>query len=477
MKTKKILTALVLTMALILCSVPVSAEHYWNNSMMFRAAYGTVTVDGKIDPGEWDDTMAIDIKLNNDPLYASENINYQGEWAEDRSDSDFSGTYKIKWDDKYIYFLEDRNDDYVNLFGDGEQPYMTDGTLIFTQIDNYDGSLNPDGISIHAFYTVGKDGKIGGDLKARVCNMEEGSRETVDIPGGLVASTLKTGGFIIEVAIPWAFYTSYVPDFKAPAAGDKLGLSYVVHDNDTDDPAFIKQLCYAIDNENLGDVPGGYDFGGWGVVELISKNNITHKASLSASSEYAERYGAVKCVHEGEAVHETGYEWASASELNPWIKFDYASPVWINKIIISDRANATDYSKIATLTFSDGSSIVTPELDDGGEPYTIEFEAKNITWVKFDVTEEGDGSLNNGFGRISIYEADAPAAPEAPAEQEQPPQAADTPEAAPAEQPATEAPTPPAAAQTGDGMLAFIALALVALAALKFKNKEKACRK
>lgn len=478
MKAKKILTALVLSLTLVLCSVPVSAEHFWNNSMMFRAVYGAVNVDGKIDAGEWDDAMAIDIKLNNDPLFASGNINYQGEWEGDRSDSDYSGTYKIKWDEKYIYFLEDRNDDYVNLFGDANEPYLTDGTLVFTQIDNYDGSMNPDGISVHAFYSVGKEGKIGGDLKARVCNMEEGSRETVDIPGGLVASTLKTGGFIVEVAIPWAFYTSYVPDFTAAAAGVKMGLSYVVHDNDTDDPAFTKQLCYAIDNDNMGDVTGGYDFGGWGVVELISKNNITHKASVSASSEYAERYGAVKCIQEGEAVHETGYEWASAGELTPWIKFDYAGPVRVDKIILSDRANTTDYSKIATLTFSDGSSITTPELDDEGAPYVIEFEAKEITWVKFDVTQEGDGALNNGFGRISIYEADAPA-PAVPAEEEPPQAAGDTaaePQpAAPAPEPA---PTPPAAAQTGDGMIfAFIALAVMAFAAFEFKNKEKACRK
>ena len=473
MKAKKITAALVLTLALIFCSMPVSAEHYWNSTNMgFTATYGTVTIDGKIDPGEWDDTMAINITLNNDPLAATENINYQGEWDGDRADSDYSGTYKIKWDDNYIYFLEDRNDDYVNLFGDGNEPYLTDGTLIFTQVDDNSGDVNPDGISVHAFFSVGKDGQIGGDLKARVCNMEEGSRETVDIPGGLVASTLKDGGFIIEVAIPWSFYTSYVPNFKGPAVGDKMGLSYVVHDNDTDDPAFTKQLCYAIDNENMGDVPGGYDFGGWGVLHLISKNNITSKATITASSEYAPKYGAVKCVHEGEAVHETGDEWASAGEQDPWIKFEYKDPVWIDKIIVADRANGADWSKVAKLTFSDGSSIVTPELDNEGEACVLDFEPKNITWVQFDVTEWGEG-VNNGFGRISIYAADMPA--EEPAAEEQPPEApAEEPVAAPA---APEA-APPAAPQTGDGMIfAFAAMAAMAMAAAKLRSKARACRK
>ena len=268
---KKTLTALFLVLTLVLCTTAVSAEHYWNDSMKFSAAYGTITVDGKIDGGEWDDSNAITVTLNNDPLAATGNINYQGEWeSDDRDDKDFSGIYKIKWDDTNIYFLEDRNDDHVNLSGTADEPYTTDGTLAFTQVDNADGSLNPDGISVHAFYTVGKEGNIGGDLKARVCNMGDGSRETVDIPGGKVASTIKDGGFIIEIAIPWAFYTSYVPNFKGGVAGDLMGLSYVIHDSDADDTGFIKQLCYAIDNDNLGDVSGGYDFGSWGVVELLA---------------------------------------------------------------------------------------------------------------------------------------------------------------------------------------------------------------
>jgi len=61
-----------------------------------------------------------------------------------------------------------------------------------------------------------------------------------------------------------------VPDFKGPSAGDLLGWSYVVHDSDDDSPGFIKQFCYAVDNDNLGDVPGGYDFGGWGTLELMA---------------------------------------------------------------------------------------------------------------------------------------------------------------------------------------------------------------
>ena len=200
--------------------------------------------------------------------------------------------------------------------------------------------------------------------------------------------------------------------------------------------------------------------------------NISDKAkSITASSEYAEKYSADKCAHELDPEHDTGIEWASAGEMNPWIKFEYASPVWINKIILSDRNNMVDWSKIITITFSDGSNIVTGELDDAGAPYTVDFEPKNITWVQFDVTVAGDETLNNGFGRISIYDCDPPVAP-APDPVPEP-----VVEAAPVVVEAAPAPVAavsvPAAPQTSDNAVLIIMLLSVA-AVISFKVARKA---
>ncbi|GHU35730.1 hypothetical protein FACS1894105_04920 [Clostridia bacterium] len=268
---KKVLTAMLAALTLIASSATVSADHYWSDAMNFTAAEGAIDVDGKITPGEWDDAQLISIKLNNDPLDASGNINYQSGWADvDRDDADYSGTYRIKWDANYIYFLEDRSDDFVNQLANADEPWTTDGTLIFTQVDSADGSLNPEGISAHIFYSVGDDGVAGSNLKARVADMSTGFQEKIDIPGGKIASGLKSGGFVVEVAVPWSFYSSIVPGYKGPVAGDKLGLSYVIHDSDTEELVHVKQLCYAIDNENMGEVPGGYDYGGWATLELLA---------------------------------------------------------------------------------------------------------------------------------------------------------------------------------------------------------------
>ena len=197
-------------------------------------------------------------------------------------------------------------------------------------------------------------------------------------------------------------------------------------------------------------------FGMTSISVLGAGANITGDATITTSSDYNEDYAGITCVHEGIAEHDQGTEWASAGELNPWIKFEYASDVWIGKIILCDRSNTTDYSKIVTITFSDGSSIVTPELDDYGDPYTVEFDPKNVTWVQFDVTEAGEISLNNGLGRVSIYDADAPAAPEPEPEPE--PVAAV--EEAPA--PVVVAPAPVVAApQTSDSSVMMLVASLL----------------
>ncbi|MHC1694940.1 MAG: sugar-binding protein [Eubacteriales bacterium] len=270
---KKIL-AIMLAVVFItaIAAMPVVATDYWNDSIRFKSAYGTPTIDGKVDAGEWDSASAINMALNNDPVAASGNVNYQGAWEGDRNDADYSGSYTIMYDEKNLYILEQRKDDVVNLNGNGVEPYLTDGVLVFTQAVGSGTEKNPEGYSHHIFYSVGKDGAIGGDVMVRICNIDAGTRETVAIEGASIKSAIVDGGYVVEIAVPWSMYTKQIPEFKGPAAGDVFGLSFVVHDSDdTAATGFVKQFCYAIDNDMLANVPGGYDFGGWGTLEMLAK--------------------------------------------------------------------------------------------------------------------------------------------------------------------------------------------------------------
>ena len=200
----------------------------------------------------------------------------------------------------------------------------------------------------------------------------------------------------------------------------------------------------------------------------VSAECIALDATITASSEFAERYAPEAAIHEEESVHEEGIEWASAGEATPWIRFEWAEPVWIGSIIIADRANLVDWAMHVNITFSDGSSYLTGELENDGLAYPIEFEPKNVTWVQMDITES-DGP-NIGLGRISIYATDAPPAPPEPEPEPEAP-AVVVEEAPPAPAPAQTAPAP--APRTADPVTLIALGSLISAAGLVITKKRK----
>lgn len=190
---------------------------------------------------------------------------------------------------------------------------------------------------------------------------------------------------------------------------------------------------------------------------------IALQATITASSEFNEDYAPHAAVHENVAEHTVGTEWASAGEANPWVRFEWAEAVWIDRIIVADRANLVDWAQIVTITFSDGSSLVTGELENDGYAYTLDFEPKNVTWLQMDITEsEGP---NIGLGRISIYAADPPPAPAEP----EPAPAAEPAPAVPA--PAVTAPTP--APRTADPITLIAISSVISAAGIIIAKKRK----
>ncbi len=79
---------------------------------------------------------------------------------------------------------------------------ITDGVLVFLQVIDHDDTRNPDGYSHHIFYSVGKDGAVGGDVMVRICNEATGSRETVAVVGAKISTTAANDGYIAEIAFP-----------------------------------------------------------------------------------------------------------------------------------------------------------------------------------------------------------------------------------------------------------------------------------
>lgn len=275
---KKFIVVSLIFMLVSIMSIPVFAIEHWSSNVTVYGAEGTVNIDGKADADEWDDAPEIKTTLEDDPLEKSGYVIYQGGWEADRTAADMSATFKVKWDYDYFYFLEIRKDDVVNLNGNAQEPYLTDGVLVFLQVADDDDARNPDGYSHHIFYTVGKDGAAGGDVMVRICDEAGGGRETVAAAGAKIATTVTNDGYIAEIAFPWSVFQDKVPAYKGPAAGDQIGFSLVVHDNDDkDSTGFTKQYCWAYIPEIIP--AGGYDFGGWGILELLAAPEIVTEAS------------------------------------------------------------------------------------------------------------------------------------------------------------------------------------------------------
>jgi hypothetical protein len=273
---KKLLCMLSAILLMATFALPALAYDYWNEEVSVTAAYGTPTIDGTVTGSEWDAAPAINVPLNGDPLEEKGYALYQGAWETERNDSDFSDMFKVMWDENYLYILEARKDDVVNLNGNSNEPYITDGTLVFLMPAD-DGSsansVNPDGVHHHIFYTVGNgDGAVGGHLADRYGDIASGSQFVVDIEGGKIASSTTATGFIVEVAVPWTALKEGLTDaFTGPTENMKLGFSLVIHDSDANDGTvgFTKQICWGYITENLP--ANGYDYGGWGVLTLAAK--------------------------------------------------------------------------------------------------------------------------------------------------------------------------------------------------------------
>ncbi|WP_158592144.1 DUF7402 domain-containing protein [Noviherbaspirillum sedimenti] len=90
----------------------------------------------------------------------------------------------------------------------------------------------------------------------------------------------------------------------------------------------------------------------------------------------------------------TGYpgdysrEWTTNGEnVGAWIQLKWSVATAVKQVILYDRPNLNDQILGGTLLFSDGSSIQVGALPNDGSPLSVNFSAKNVSWVKFRVDQ------------------------------------------------------------------------------------------
>lgn len=136
--------------------------------------------------------------------------------------------------------------------------------------------------------------------------------------------------------------------------------------------------------------------------------NIAHKASVEVSTHQGAADG--KNAIDGIIGVDGVGEWVCQGQITswgyiryPWIKLTWDTPQSISQIRLYDRARLDEHVAGGTLWFSDGSKVIVNSIPNDGTARLIEFEAREVTWVRFEVTD-GEG-IDIGLSEIEVFPA------------------------------------------------------------------------
>ncbi|TCO55897.1 DUF7402 domain-containing protein [Actinocrispum wychmicini] len=135
---------------------------------------------------------------------------------------------------------------------------------------------------------------------------------------------------------------------------------------------------------------------------IADSENLAPGATVTPSSVSAAvpQLNGARVVDGIVGVHETG-EWASNQELTPNIRLDWTTPQAVGRVALYDRANPTDRILAGRLEFSDGTTVQVPELPNDGTGKVVSFPVRDVTWMRFVVTD-GAG-LNVGLSELQVF--------------------------------------------------------------------------
>jgi hypothetical protein len=98
-------------------------------------------------------------------------------------------------------------------------------------------------------------------------------------------------------------------------------------------------------------------------------------------------------------------EWIAPGMTTGWIRLNWPKPIKAKRILLYDRPNLKDQVLAGKLTFSDGSSLEVGELpNDGKTPLNITFPEKEISWLRFDITQTSPTTKNTGLAEIGVFD-------------------------------------------------------------------------
>jgi LmbE family N-acetylglucosaminyl deacetylase len=135
--------------------------------------------------------------------------------------------------------------------------------------------------------------------------------------------------------------------------------------------------------------------------------NIAPQATVLASSQNsADSQLAIKAVDGVISGYPGDYtrEWATQGQrVDAWIELRWAAPMVISRVVLYDRPNSNDHITGATLTFSDGSSVTVPALNNNGTASFVNFAPKTVISIRLTTTSVAAASENIGLSEFEVF--------------------------------------------------------------------------
>ncbi|WP_228395088.1 DUF7402 domain-containing protein, partial [Modestobacter roseus] len=141
--------------------------------------------------------------------------------------------------------------------------------------------------------------------------------------------------------------------------------------------------------------------------EPIEDGNAAPIAEVTASSENPNdgqtAAKAVDGVVDGYPGDATA-EWATrGGGAGSWLQLEWLEPIQLGSVVLYDRPNTADRVTGATLTFSDGSTVSVPALDDAGGAVVVSFPARITTVLRVTVSSVSGTTENVGLAELQAW--------------------------------------------------------------------------
>jgi hypothetical protein len=91
-----------------------------------------------------------------------------------------------------------------------------------------------------------------------------------------------------------------------------------------------------------------------------------------------------------------------------WIRLTWNTPQTIERVILYDRPNLTEWIRGGELIFSAGAPIEVGPLSDDGSGDAFDFPARSVDWVELQINEAG--GTNIGLAEFEVFGLPEPAA-------------------------------------------------------------------